>query len=290
MKLRASQAEEERQHMRASKHRTPGQEGGFALILAILALLLLTFLGLTLATNTSTELQIATNYRWSQQARYNAEAGLESAKSLLRGMDWEEILPDARGTTWLGVTAPAPNVPGGGAIAPQSRADEHGNPSRNFESWECDQRGNGMGYGVVLDDGGAAGPHQYRSTIFGQNLNGAFTLWVRRPTQRRPDGLLGDYDVDDDTLILVAEGVAPFTGGLSASADGQFRQANQAVQLVEAVVSRAPTVANIPCGTRSGQAGGAAEGGNFSACDPISGAGVAAGTGMPNPPTDTDAK
>ena len=276
--------------MRASMHRTLGSQDGFALILAILALLLLTFLGLTLATNTSTELQIATNYRWSQQARYNAEAGLESAKSLLRGMDWEEILPDARGTTWLGVTAPTPNVAGGGAMAPQSRADEHGNPSRNFESWECDQRGNGMGYGVVLDDGGAAGPHQYRSTIFGQNLNGAFTLWVRRPVQRRPDGLLGDYAIDDDTLILVAEGVAPYTGGLSASADGQFRQGNQAVQVVEAVLSRAPTVANIPCGTRSGQAGGSAEGGNFSACDPVSGAGVAQGAGLSTPPTDTGAQ
>ena len=55
-------------------------EGGFALILAILSLMLLTFLGLTLAATTSTELQIATNYRWSQQALYNAEAGIEAAR------------------------------------------------------------------------------------------------------------------------------------------------------------------------------------------------------------------
>ena len=58
-------------------------ERGFALILAILSLMLLTFLGLTLATTTSTELQIATNYRWSQQALYNAEAGLEAARIVL---------------------------------------------------------------------------------------------------------------------------------------------------------------------------------------------------------------
>ena len=50
-------------------------EGGFALILAILALMLLTFLGLTLATTTSTELRIATNYRWNTQALYNAGGG-----------------------------------------------------------------------------------------------------------------------------------------------------------------------------------------------------------------------
>ena len=62
--------------------RRPG-ERGFALVLAILSLMLLTFLGLTLATTTSTELQIATNYRWSQQALYNAEAGIESARILL---------------------------------------------------------------------------------------------------------------------------------------------------------------------------------------------------------------
>jgi len=72
------------------------KEGGFALILAILALMLLTFLGLTLATSTSTELQIATNYRWSQQAYYNAEAGIEYGKSLLRYMNWTLLLPDPR--------------------------------------------------------------------------------------------------------------------------------------------------------------------------------------------------
>lgn len=246
-----------------------GTEAGFALILAILALMLLTFLGLTLATTTSTELQIATNYRWSQQARYNAEAGLEAAKSVLRTMNWAAILPAARAATWSGVDAPT--VAGGGAVAPLVRADEWGNPSRNFEIWECDQRGNGLGYGVVLDDGAGAGPIQYRSTMFGQNLNGGFTLWVRRPTVVRPDGLLEDYALDNDTLVIVSEGIAPFTGG---SAGTVFGQANQAVQLVEAVLSRASTVGAGPCGGRGGQAGGGAEGANFSPCDPITGDGL----------------
>src|SRR5688572_7990394 len=161
------------QHNRSGRR----TESGFALILAILALMLLTFLGLTLATTTSTELQIATNYRWSQQARYNAEAGIEAAKSVLRTMNWNAVLPAPRvATTWTGIVAPG--VAGGGAVAPLARNDEWGNGSRNFENWECDQRGNGLGYGVVLDDGAGAGPIQYRSTMFGQNLNGAFTLWV----------------------------------------------------------------------------------------------------------------
>ena len=59
----------------SERNQKPRSERGFALVLAILALMLLTFLGLTLAATTSTELKIASNYRWSQQARYNAEAG-----------------------------------------------------------------------------------------------------------------------------------------------------------------------------------------------------------------------
>ena len=81
--------------------RGAGRQAGFALILAILSLMLLTFLGLTLAATTSTELQIATNYRWSQQALYNAEAGLEASKLLLAQIarvdgDFRNILPVRR--------------------------------------------------------------------------------------------------------------------------------------------------------------------------------------------------
>jgi PilX N-terminal len=264
--------------LEAMKHRHDGgsSQSGFALVLAILALLLLTFLGLTLATTTSTELQIATNYRWSQQARYNAEAGVEAAKALLRGINWAAILPAARAGTWTGAAAPA--VAGGAAVPPLTRVDEWGNPSRNFESWECDLRGNGLGYGAVFDDGGAAGPVQYRSTIFGQNLNGAFTLWVRRPTIVAPDGTLQDFAADSDTLVLVSEGIAPFTGGTAGTA---FGQTNQAVQVVEAVLSRANFATTGPCGTRAGQSGGGPEGHGFGGCVPIPGSGLTPALGQP---------
>ena len=162
--------------MRVSK-----DESGFALILAILALMLLTFLGLTLATTTSTELQIATNYRWSQQALYNAEAGVEAAKFILKTVNWGNALPDPRevagvAVTWNGSTAPFPSLPGGGAVAPHSRNDEWGNPNRNFENWECDAKGNGMGYGVVLDAGGR------RARISTGRRSWAATSWARRPS------------------------------------------------------------------------------------------------------------
>ena len=261
--------------MRASKN-----ESGFALILAILALMLLTFLGLTLVTTTSTELQIATNYRWSQQALYNAEAGMEAAKEMLRGYNWPVIIPAARITTWSGATTPPnPNMPGGGAVAFNTRNDSWGNASRNFENWECDARGNGMGYGVVLDDGGPAGPHQYRSTLLGQNIMGATTLWVRRPTWQNLNGTVKDLsDIEDadanDLLILTSEGIAPFTGGAATLASSA---SNRAVQVVEVVLRRQTTLAAGPCGTRAGQAGGGAEGAGFGGCDPITGAGVASG-------------
>jgi len=262
-------------------------ESGFALILAILALMLLTTLGLALATITSTELQIATNYRWSQQALYNAEAGVEVGKIILRSVqpDWTAVLPAARGATWSGTTSPSPATAGGGATPVYSRADTWGNASRNFESWNCDNKGNGMGYGVVLDDGGANAPYQYVSTAIGQNLNGAFTLWVRRPLNFRSDALLNDYSADNNNMVLVSEGIAPFSGGNITTA---FGTANRAVQLIEVTLARANTIAAGTCGGRSGQAGGGPLGAGFGGCDAITGgaavtgalAGQATGTGI----------
>jgi Tfp pilus assembly protein PilX len=283
--------------------RSRRSERGFALILAILALMLLTFLGLTLATTTSTELQIASNYRWSQQARYNAEAGIEAAKSMLRTLDWATILPDVRGggapTEWDGFTAPVQQGGSAGvAMAKSARADAWGNPTRNFESWECDMRGDGVGYGVILDDAGApvsptSGPVQYRTTFLGQNLNGAFTVWIRRPTEvRGQTGMLHDYDDNPDTMVVVSEGIAPFTGGVSGNA---FAQSNAAVQVVEAVLSRVVPNTTDPCGTRGGQSGGGSEGAGFSPCDPVTGDGLApalgaAGTGGRGTLVDTGAQ
>lgn len=247
--------------------RNPAGAAGFALILAILSLLLLTFLGLTLAVTTSTELQIATNYRWSQQALYNAEAGVEAGKALLSNMNWASIVWTARAPTprgWDGVTAPSVI----GATAPRATNDEWGNPSRNFENWECDERGNGVGFGVVLDDGSAEAPYQYKSTIFGQPLSGAFTLWVRRPTEFRPDGSLQDWDDDDDTLIVVVEGIAPYTGG---NATSSLAGAYRAVQKVEVTLTRAAAAASGGCGERGGQAGGGPLGAGFDPCGNLTG-------------------
>jgi hypothetical protein len=267
MRLHQS-TEEARRAMREDKNRP---EAGFALVLAILALLLLTFLGLTLAATTSTELQIATNYRWGQQAYYNAEAGMEAAKSLLRTMDWPALEPCVRGVggcagtlKWDPATFTSPGVRPG---TPYSRPDAAGNASRNFENGNCDARGNGVGYGVVLDDGGANAPYQNVESVFGQALNGAFTLWLRRALIPNDDGSFSDSP-DPDAFVLTAEGSAPFARG------NAFTQANRAVFVIEAALSRNLDAGKV-CGGRGGQMGNGPEGAGFSACDPITGEGLA---------------
>jgi len=261
-------------------------EEGFALILALLTLVLLTFLGLTLAASTSTELQIATNYRWSQQALYNAEAGLEVGKAILRNMNWTTILPAARQgyqrdgcvsddtsvACWFESSA-THTTP----VAPYTRPDlQTAAASRNFENSGCDGRGNGAGYGVVLDDGGGFGPYQNVTSIMSQSMNGAFTLWVRRELILNNDGGFSDApSVGDTKLILTAEGSAPYTGAAAAATSG-MTFVNRSVRTMEATLSRE---LDTPCGTRGGQVGGGPEGSNFSPCDPITGASVGAALG-----------
>jgi hypothetical protein len=238
-----------------------GRESGFALILAMLALLLLTTLGLALSSQTSVELQISTNQRWSESARYNAEAGLEYGKTLLlAAADWGALLPAARTNSDWSPTAWSGNAPD--ATPMYTRA------TRNFESYRCDLRGYGMGFGVVFDDGGADGPMEYVSTIGGATLNGAFTLWIRRPVMWSGTGGTGttlqDYP-SDDVIVLVSEGVAPYAGATNTSA---FAAVNRSVYVVEALLTRkgAPVLDQSQCNTRQGQAGSSSSGGNTAGC------------------------
>jgi Tfp pilus assembly protein PilX len=261
------------------------EEAGFALVLAILALMLLTFLGLTLAITTSSELQIASNYRWTAQARYNSEAGLELGKSLLRTMNWSLILPSVRMTN-SGAPCDPNSPPGQGGNfrcwfddtpivvptnAPFSRA------TRNYENGACDRTNNGVGYGVVLDDGGGFGPYEFVNSWQGHSLNGTFTLWIRRELHINAGGSQSDEagkTAPDDILVLTSEGTAPFTGNFGVASSPITRS----LFYMEASLRR---TLGTPCGTRGGQIGGGPEGSNFSPCDPITGASVAAGLGGP---------
>jgi len=256
-------------------------ERGFALVLAILSLMLLTFLGLTLATTTSTELQIATNYRWSQQALYNAEAGLDAARIILSEVadittGWQLQLPTGRSSppSWVDGLAPPPAATAIG---------------RDFYKSTCDTRG-GVGYGRVVVDGGQR--YEDISSYSGQTLNGAFTIWIRRGLQVDNGGLFADSP-RNDALIIVAEGRAPFSG-----ADDAFTRSRQAVRVLETSFSLGLVSAGDPCLTQGGQEGLSPTGENFNPCALLTaGAGGSlesafgdAGTGQTGTLTSTGAK
>jgi hypothetical protein len=265
-----SGTQKERFVMQALRNRGPRahRQAGFALILAILSLMLLTFLGLTLAATTSTELQIATNYRWSQQALYNAEAGLEAAKLLLAQVartdaDFRNLLPTARAGTWnFGVTGSP-----GGPPAPFPAARPA--PLRDYELMGCADRA-GVGYGRVLTSpAGTPQPGDYQDTslYMGTTLNGAFTLWVRRELVVSPTGQFSD-SVDDTTLVVTAEGIAPYTSQADA-----FARSNQARRVLEVGLSLLVNQGNR-CQGLAGQEGMGPSGENFDPCSPLTSAGV----------------
>ena len=230
-----------RESVRAS-HR--GSEG-FALVLAILALMLLTSVGITMSLQTSTELQIANNYKWSQQALYNAEAGLEAGRRILQSEAWGMILPAPRGGSWAEGSAPAPP----GTVT-----------GRNFENRQCDVRG-GVGYGTILVDS-SGNRYENIDNYLGQGLRGTFTLWVRRPLIIQNDGTISDLSEDDNSLVLTAEGAAPFG---TAQGTGAFVQSRRAVRVLEWKLTRELK----ECATRRAQQGSGQEGGGFGACSRI---------------------
>jgi hypothetical protein len=236
---------EENDRHHSGQRPAAGPQAGFALVLAIMALMLLTFLGLTLATTTSTELQIATNYRWSQQAYYNAEAGIEAGKLALEALTsasrgWQDVLPPDRTLLlpplkWDINSGTAAAQPTPLPLASQG-SDAWGQLYRNYENANCDARGGHVGYGVILN-GMQNVTTLFPTTAKPQQLNGAVTVWIRRGFGQNMDGTFTD-DSSNSRLVITAEGVAPFAMGTSTMA---FAAANKAVRVLEASVI-APTV------------------------------------------------
>ncbi|HUL80332.1 MAG TPA: PilX N-terminal domain-containing pilus assembly protein [Vicinamibacteria bacterium] len=268
------------QRVDAPRPRPVRGQSGFALILALLALMLLTFLGLTLAATSSTELQIATNYRWSQQALYNAQAGLEVAKYVLtqQGGTFTNILPAVRPGPWkFGQTGTAGGPPDPRTLTP-ARAGV-----RDYERMGCADRA-GVGYGRVLTPpvGLPFGlpdntPLQDISQFMGASVNGAFTIWVRRDAPVATSGAnLGQFSdaTSDQSLVVTAEGIAPYLTQTSA-----FARANQAKRILE--VSYMLLIGQgTRCQGLAGQQGLSASGENFDPCSPLKTSGVAGAFGV----------
>jgi hypothetical protein len=255
----------------------PGQ-AGFALIVALLALVMLTLLGMTMSLTTSTELSIATNYRWGQQALYNAEAGIEIGKRYLRQVDWgtRTVLPDPRFTVTPTSAPPAPPFP--------LRTGPHGEANRSFENEACDNVG-AQGFGIVLDDPTYAFPYQNMTSFLLDGASnqlgvaGAFTLWVRRPLLADNNGAVAD-DPGNNALVLTAEGVAPFRGAGTGAGDAAFRQRNRAVRYLEVTLQR---IVPGDCENRSGQAGAGPTGSGYDQCDTINPSTILGGVTEPTP-------
>jgi hypothetical protein len=131
---------------------------------------------------------------------------------------------------------------------------------------DCDNLGQGVGYGVVLWDGTSSyeGITTVPSFAGTPALNGAFTLWVRRGVIPAGGGNYTD-DGTANTMILTAEGIAPYTGGLT----GALARNNQARRIVEVSIRRQDQPA--PCDQRGGQLGGGPENNNVfgGICNPL---------------------
>ena len=81
--------------MGSERNRKPqdfGQESGFALLIALIVLALLSVLGLYLSLAATAEVRISDNYESYVQARAAALAGLSHARALMRGLRFDDLL------------------------------------------------------------------------------------------------------------------------------------------------------------------------------------------------------
>lgn len=99
-----------------------GSQSGVALVIALLAMLLMTALGMALILVSDTESAIGGNYRDSVEASYVADAGIERVmQDVLSIPDWNAILASADGVR-AGVTSGfvdgtlTPTLPGGRTV------------------------------------------------------------------------------------------------------------------------------------------------------------------------------
>ena len=82
--------------MAVSNKERSAQQEGVALLITLLALALLSLLGLYLTLNANTELQISDNYETQIQASYAALAGLNHARAVIRGLASRSGSPSRR--------------------------------------------------------------------------------------------------------------------------------------------------------------------------------------------------
>jgi len=262
-----------------STMRTGGQEGS-AFVISILILFVLTILGLALMLSTSTEKDISTNYRWGEQAFFNADAGLEYGKNVLAVYalnvgNFQTVLPLPRANVQVA------NATVAAATGPMLQGTDCANPAvagcRDYQYWidQCPPGPYGttgpctrVFIGRVLRRFGTGTPvlYDFRSGGLGTDfteedginpigtpdVQGSVTLWVRRPIVGIAD--YGATDNRHDRVILTAEGTAP--SGSLGGRPTSVRRLEMSVRLPSAGVGGDEY-------GRTGGTGGAAGGGRF---------------------------
>jgi hypothetical protein len=207
---------------------------------------------------TTTEKDIAVNYRWGEQAFFNADAALEYGKNvlgdyLLSDGDFKRVLPDPRGDTEA-LVADA-SAPWGDALPPDPDGRSCANPSTpgcRDNQYFVDHCPPGVAgpcvrvyIGRVLRRRADDSPVQYdfrlpNGVVPGDvdgdgtpDLEGTVTLWVRRPMVGTRD--YGAIDGTNpfglhDRVILTAEGTAPGAMGAGAARPVSLRRLEMIVR------------------------------------------------------------
>ena len=228
--------------MRTVTTRT-GNEGS-AFVISILVLFVLSVLGLALMLTTTTEKEIAINYRFGEQAFFNADAALEYGKNLLAQQvlvnnDFRGILPPARGD----VTVPNESAPRTSGHPDLGACDPATAGCRDYQYYidQCQPGGGGpcnrtfIGRVLPRQDGTLAmydfrAPAGTIGDLDGdgtRDIDGNFTLWVRRPIVGTRD--YGSLPNEEDRIILTAEGTAP--AGSTAARPVSLRRLEMSVRL-----------------------------------------------------------
>lgn len=74
------------------------REAGISLLLALILVFLFSLLGLYVALDAAADVHVSSNYEGEIQARYAALAGIEHARTLLKGLDFDDLLNGPDGT------------------------------------------------------------------------------------------------------------------------------------------------------------------------------------------------
>ena len=239
-----------RMRMRSMTTRT-GNEGS-AFVISILVLFVLTVLGLALMLTTTTEKEIAINYRWGEQAFFNADAALEYGKNILAQQvlinnDFRGILPPARGPAQpvLDITVADEMEPRSAGLPDPAACDPAVAGCRDYQYYidQCPAPGvgpcNRIFIGRVLNrPDGTPAMYDFRAPagVLGdldndgaRDIDGGFTLWVRRPVVGTRD--YGSEANEDDRVILTAEGTAPNGMGAGTGRPVSLRRLEMSVRL-----------------------------------------------------------